>query len=57
MDTAPDRVFRDCESYCVFLQPDIRIAFPAQTHEVAVVDPLLLQELEVSIALALMNKK
>jgi hypothetical protein len=57
VDTAPDRVFRDCESYCVFLQPDIRIAFPAQTHEVAVVDPLLLQELEVSIALALMNKK
>jgi hypothetical protein len=45
VDSAPDRILRDRERRAVLLQPDVRIAFVAQVHEVAVVDPLLLQEL------------
>ena len=46
MDAAPDRLLRDGERRPVLLQADVGIALLAQAHEVAVVDPLLLQELQ-----------
>jgi hypothetical protein len=41
----------------LLLKVDLMVALLAEPHEVAVVDPLLLQNSRVAIALALMNRK
>src|ERR1700759_2323778 len=46
VDAAPHRLLRDGERRPVLLEADIGVALGAQAHEVAVVDPLLLQELQ-----------
>src|SRR5882672_11872089 len=45
MEAPPDRLLRNRKGRAFFLEPDDRIALAAYADEIAVVDPLLLQEL------------
>ena len=45
MDSAPYRLARDRERRPLLLKTDVRVVFIAEAHEIAVVDPLSLQEL------------
>src|ERR1044071_9809123 len=46
MYAAPDRLLRNRKNRAFFLAPDDRITFVAEANEIALVDPLLLQEFD-----------
>jgi hypothetical protein len=46
VDAAPDRRLRNRERRAILLQADDRVALVAGPNEIAVVDPLLLQEFD-----------